>query len=80
MRREFVPIYMITGFLESGKTTLGMTVLENKRFTNGGTCLIIQCEEGEIEYSEEKLQKYKGTLITLDGAEELTTEALAKLD
>jgi len=78
MRREFVPIYMITGFLESGKTTLGMTVLENKRFTNGGTCLIIQCEEGEIEYDEAKLKANKGIVVTLDEAEELTTAQLAR--
>ena len=80
MIRRFVPVYLFTGFIESGKTTLALSVLENERFTNGGKVLVICCEEGEIEYSEEKLQKYKGTLITLDGAEELTTEALAKLD
>ena len=78
MRREFVPIYMITGFLESGKTTLGMTVLENERFTNGGTCLIIQCEEGEVEYDEAKLKKNKGIVVTLEEAEDLTTAQLAR--
>ena len=80
MRREFVPIYMITGFLESGKTTLGMTVLENERFTNGGPVLIIQCEEGEIEYDEAKLKANKGIVVNLEEAEELTTAALARLE
>ena len=35
MIRRFVPVYLITGFLESGKTTLGLTILTNERFTNG---------------------------------------------
>ena len=39
MNRRFVPIYLITGFIESGKTTLGLTVLANDRFTNGGRVL-----------------------------------------
>ena len=39
MIRRFVPVYLITGFLESGKTTLGLTVLGNERFTNGGKAL-----------------------------------------
>ena len=32
MIRRFVPVYLITGFIESGKTTLGLTVLGNERF------------------------------------------------
>jgi uncharacterized membrane protein YcgQ (UPF0703/DUF1980 family) len=71
---------MITGFIESGKTTLGLTVLENERFTNGGPALVLCCEEGETEWDEEKLKKHNGRLVMLDSAEELTTERLAQLD
>ena len=49
MIRRFVPVYLITGFLESGKTTLGLTILGNERFTNGGKVLVLCCEEGETE-------------------------------
>jgi len=80
MRREFVPIYMITGFLESGKTTLGLTVLANERFTQGGTCLIIQCEEGEAGYPQDQLKQYKGVLVNLEDADELTSAKLAQLE
>jgi len=80
MIRRFVPVYLITGFIESGKTTLGLTVLANDRFTNGGKVLILCCEEGEAEWDEEKLEQYKGVLVNLDGAEELTTERLAALE
>ncbi len=80
MIRRFVPIYLITGFIESGKTTLGLTVLANDRFTNGGKALILCCEEGEVEWDEKSLKEHKGVLVNLDSADELTTERLAALD
>ena len=80
MIRRFVPVYLITGFIESGKTTLGLTILSNDRYTNGGKTLVLCCEEGEVEWDEESLQKYKGTQVILENAEELTSERLAALD
>ncbi len=80
MIRRFVPIYLITGFLESGKTTLGLTVLGNERFTNGGTVLVICCEEGEAEWDAKSLEKNKGVLVMLDSSEELTSQKLAALE
>ena len=65
MIRQFVPVYLITGFLESGKTTLGLTVLGNERFTNGGPVLVLCCEEGETEWDEKKLKENRGVLVTL---------------
>ena len=80
MIRRFVPIYLITGFIESGKTTLGLTVLGNERFTNGGKCLIICCEDGEIEWDQKSLDKYNGVLEMLDSASELNSQRLADLE
>ena len=80
MRRDFVPVYLVTGFIESGKTTLGLTILGNERFTNGGKVLVLVCEEGEVEWDEKALEKYKGVQVILDSADELTTERLAELD
>ena len=80
MIRRFVPVYLITGFIESGKTTLGLTVLGNERFTNGGTVLVICCEEGEAEWDAKSLEKNKGVLVMLDSAEELTSQRLAELE
>ena len=78
MRRDFVPVYLITGFIESGKTTLGLTVLANDRFTNGGKVLILCCEEGETEWDEENLKKYRGVQVVLESADEL--EKLDEID
>ena len=80
MIRRFVPVYLITGFLESGKTTLGLTVLGNERFTNGGTALVICCEEGEKEWDDESLKKNKGVLVMLDEAEDLNSKRLQELE
>ena len=80
MRREFVPVYLITGFLESGKTTLATSILENERYTNGGKVLILCCEEGETEYDEKKLQENRCTLVNLEEPEELNSERLAQLE
>ena len=80
MIRRFVPVYLITGFIESGKTTLGLTVLGNERFTNGGKVLILCCEEGEVEWDDKNLEKHKGVLEVLESADDLTTTRLAQLD
>ena len=52
-----VPIYLVTGFLESGKTTFLDFTLQQDYFSIDGKTLLILCEEGEEEYdmrSEER--------------------------
>ena len=80
MIRRFVPVYLITGFLEGGKTTLGLTILGNERFTNGGKTLILCCEDGEAEWDDASLKKYNGVLEMLEEKEELTSARLQQLE
>ena len=80
MIRKFVPVYLITGFIESGKTTLGLTILGNERFTNGGKTLVICCEDGEAEWDAKSLEKNNGVLVMLDSSEELNSRLLAGLE
>ena len=80
MIRRFVPVYLITGFLEGGKTTLGLTILGNERFTNGGKTLIICCEDGEKEWDAASLAKGKGVLVMLEDEEEFTAARLQALE
>ena len=49
-----VPVYLFTGFLESGKTTFIQETLEDTRFNNGDMTLLLLCEEGEEEYAPER--------------------------
>ena len=48
-----VPIYLITGFLESGKTSFLSFTLQQDYFRTEGKTLLILCEEGEEEYDED---------------------------
>jgi hypothetical protein len=78
--QEFVPVYLITGFLESGKTTLINSMLQDEDFSRRSGAanirtLVICCEEGVEEYAEVKGVDF----VTLDSAEEITTERMAAL-
>ena len=43
-----VPVYLFTGFLESGKTTLIKETLLDTGFNTGERTLLLACEEGMI--------------------------------
>ena len=82
--QEFIPVYLITGFLESGKTTLINSMLQDEDFTRrsaGGKqkTLVIVCEEGMEEYEEDKLAKNGVSVVMLDSADEVTTERMQQL-
>ena len=82
--QEFIPVYLITGFLESGKTTLINSMLQDEDFTRRSTggkqnTLVIVCEEGIEEYEEDKLAKNGVSVVMLDSAEEVTTERMQQL-
>ena len=49
------PVYVINGFLESGKTEFITYTLSQPYFQIGGRTLLILCEEGENEYDEQLL-------------------------
>ena len=48
-----IPVYLFTGFLESGKTTFIQGTLEDPRFNAGERTLVLVCEEGMEEYHPE---------------------------
>ena len=69
---ETIPVYVISGLLESGKTTfIKDTVASDDFFTKGKT-LILSGEEGEIEYEDEFLEKYNCEVIYFDSQDEFT--------
>ena len=75
MLRE-VPLYIITGFLESGKTTFLQDVVTDSDFTGGKKSLLILCEEGEVEYDEKELAGLNVDIITVDEESDFTPEFL----
>ena len=48
-----VPVYLINGFIESGKTSFIRTTFEDPEFINTSKTLLIICEEGVEEYDVE---------------------------
>ena len=68
-----VPVYIITGFMDSGKTKFITEMLEDDGFSEGERTLLIQCEEGEEEYSAESLKKGNAVLVNLEEPEELAS-------
>ena len=51
-----IPVYLFTGFLESGKTSFIVETMKDPNFNDGKRkYLIITCEEGEVEYYPDEL-------------------------
>lgn len=69
-----IPIYLFTGFLESGKTTCIKEILEEGNFEDGLKTLFLITEEGEKEIDENLLQYNKVTSVVIGDEEDLTEE------
>ena len=75
-----VPVFLMTGFLESGKTDFLIYTMEQDYFQVEGTTLLILCEEGELEYEEEYLEANRIVMEVLEEQDELTSEKLQELE
>ena len=67
------PVYMIAGFLDSGKTSFINGILSDG-FARENRTLLLCCEEGETEYDPKALGNV--TVVTVDDQETLTPEFL----
>lgn len=76
---EEIPIYLFTGFMDSGKTTLIKETLLENGFAEQGKSLIICCEDGDIAYDEEELAKVNTNLVMVEKEEDFTRDYLNKL-
>ncbi len=75
-----VPIYLISGFLESGKTSFLNFTLQQDYFCIEGKTLLILCEEGEEEYDMNALKLTNTVVEIIEKEEDLTPERLAAMD
>ena len=75
-----IPIYLITGFLESGKTSFINFTVAQEYFQIDGPPLLITTEEGEVEYDEKELLKHNTVLEIVEGPEQFTLDYLKKLN
>lgn len=75
-----VPVYVFTGFLESGKTTLIKETLLDPGFYDGEKTLLFVCEEGIEEYDDEFLKKTNTAIVSVDQEGTLTYPFMKKSD
>ena len=73
------PVYLVTGVLESGKTSFLDFTAKQDYFQIEGTTLLITCEEGEEEYDEKELLKYNTVVEKIEEPEDFTFENLRVL-
>ena len=74
-----IPVYLFTGFLESGKTKFIQEALEGSDFNAGERTLLLLCEEGEEEYNPEEFFGKNVFIERIESEEELEREHLSKL-
>ncbi|MBO5503296.1 MAG: GTPase [Lachnospiraceae bacterium] len=74
------PVYVINGFLDSGKSTFFSYTIGQPYFRAKGKTLLILCEEGEVEYTPALLKQTNTVVETFESAEELTPAAMMALD
>ena len=74
-----VPVYLITGFLESGKTTFIEETLNDKQFSRGEKTLVIACEQGEVELDERILKASNSVLEYIEDETDFNPENLTAL-
>lgn len=75
-----IPVYLITGFLDSGKTTLLTDTLNMDYFNDGQRTVLLMCEDGEEEYDQQQLSHRNCRLIPIEDQEQLNTEFLKEVD
>ena len=73
-----IPVYVFTGFLDSGKTKFIQETLEDERFNAGERTLLLVFEEGEEEY-DLSTYPYKNVYVEVLDQETVTTKQLKDL-
>ena len=74
------PVYVINGFLESGKTEFISYTLGQPYFQAKGTTLLILCEEGENEYDDTLLKRSRTVVELVESEADFTPANLMELE
>lgn len=75
-----IPVYVINGFLDSGKTEFITYTLGQPYFQTRSTTLLIVCEEGENEYDEKLLKKSRTVMEIMEDEADFTSQNLINLE
>ena len=72
-----IPVYLVAGFLDAGKTSFINGILEDG-FAREERTLLLSCEEGEIEYEKNALDNV--TVVQVEDFEDLTRAFLKECE
>lgn len=74
------PVYIINGFLDSGKTEFISFTLDQPYFQISGKTLLLLCEEGEVEYDPAILKHSNTVVEVIENEQDLTVERMTALE
>lgn len=74
------PVYIVNGFLESGKTEFICYTLAQPYFQVKGKTLLLVCEEGEEEYDEELLTQSRTVMEVIEEEADFNANHLLELE
>ena len=74
-----IPVYLFTGFLESGKTKTIQETLADEGFNTGERTLLLMCEDGIEEYEPSEFAGKNVFIEEIESEDELTEKNLRSL-
>jgi len=80
IENEEIPVFIINGFLEAGKTRFLRFTLDQDYFKTEGETILLNCEEGDEQYPQELLESTNTRLLQIGDISELTTEKLKAIE
>lgn len=75
-----IPVYVINGFLDSGKSEFINYTISQPYFQTRGKTLLILCEEGEVTFTEEVLKKSRTVVEEIEDEEDFNSSKLIELE
>ncbi len=79
MEKKEIPVYLFTGFLESGKTKFIQETFEDPRFDTKENTLLLMCEEGIEEIVPEKFACDKVSVKYIENKDDINEKNLEAL-
>lgn len=79
-KKDTMPVFLINGFLEAGKTQFISFTLQQEYFKSDETTVLILCEEGDTEYDPALLKATKTKVITVDDVSELDEDFFGRIE
>ena len=73
------PIFVVSGMLDSGKTSFIVDAISKDGFDKNGRTLVILCEEGEVDLTDEFASKHNTSVVRIENEEDLNPEYLSEL-